>query len=121
MQKLKKDLFSPDLPKTFIPQNDEQETTVYNHNVRTHTNEEGIEGYLYDTLICPYPFTSNSVFRQLLQSIYGTDQELKLQNEYFSVVEGVDEDASKQPYIDFLIERKTLKNQVDSDFQNQIL
>lgn len=121
MQKIKKDLFSAQLPPTFTPQNDEQQTVVYNFNVRPHTDEEGVEGYLYDTLICLYPFTSNSVFKQLLQAIYGTDQELKLQNEYFSVVEGVDEDASKQPYIDFLIARKALKNQVDSDFQNQIL
>jgi len=121
MQKLTKNLFALELPQTFVPQNDEQQTVVYNHNVRPHTNEEGEQGYLYDSIICLYPFTANSIFKQLLEEKYGINHELKLQNEYFSVVESVDENASKQPYIDFLIARKSLKTQVDSDFENQAL
>ena len=117
MEKVKKDLFSEVMPETFVPLNDKQQTVVYNHNVRTHTHDS-VEGYLYDSLICLYPLTANSVFRQLMAEKYGLDYEQKLQNEYTSAVEGIYEGASKQPYIDFLNERKALKTTVDDDCSN---
>jgi len=98
MEKFKKDLFSEVIPETFVPLNDKQQTVVYNHNVRPYT-QDSVEGYLYDSLICLYPLTANSVFRQLMTEKYGLDYEQKLQNEYTSAVEGIDESASKQPYI----------------------
>lgn len=117
MEKFKKDLFSEVMPETFVPLNDKQQTVVYNHNVRTHTHD-GVEGYLYDSLICLYPLTANSVFKQLMSAKYGLDYEHKLQNEYTSAVEGIYESASKQPYIDFLSQRKVLKSSVDNDCLN---
>jgi len=121
MEKFKKDLFSENLPETFVPLNDKQQTVVYNHNIRPHNNEDDVEGYLYDSLICLYPLTANSVFLQLMAEKYGLDYEQKLQNEYTSAVEGIDEGASKQPYIDFLNQRKALKMSVDNDCLNNAI
>lgn len=118
MEKIKIDLFTEVIPQTFVPLHDKQQTVVYNHNIRPHTNEDDVEGYLYDSLICMYPLTANSVFKQLMAEKYGLDYEQKLQNEYTSAVEGIDESASKQPYIDFLNERKALKTTVDNDCLN---
>lgn len=117
MEKLKVDLFVEQKPQTFISQNDVNKRTVYNHNVRTATIDD-VEGYLYDSMISDWPLTSNSIFKQLLEERFGIDYEQKVQNEYFSVIEGIDSEASKQPYIKFLTIRKALKGMVEKDFSD---
>jgi hypothetical protein len=115
MEKLKTDLFVELRPQTFISQNDINKRTVYNHNVRPVTKDD-VEGFLYDSLISDWPLTSNSIFKQLLEAKHGLDYEQKVQNEYFSVVEGIDSSASKQPYIEFLNKRKAIKSMIENDF-----
>lgn len=117
MQKLKNDLFSETLPETFIPQNDAQQSTLYNHNIRPFVNGD-IDGFLYDCLICQYPLTRQNLLTQMMEEKYGYNVELKLQNEYFAAVEQLDETASKQPYLNFLMARKEIRSQVYNDCQN---
>lgn len=94
-------------------------TTLYNHNqhfVKT-TDEQGNKTKVneYDSLLVKYPVTANTVFAALLNARYDANDEKKLLNDYNAALLGIEDESKKQPYIEFLAERKALRAMVDAD------
>ncbi|MCM1223964.1 MAG: reverse transcriptase domain-containing protein [Lachnospiraceae bacterium] len=94
-------------------------TTLYNHNqhfVET-TNEQGkkVKVNEYDSLLVTYPVNANTVLAALLNARYDSNTESKLLNDYNAAQLGIEDESKKQPYLDFLAERKSLRAMVDAD------
>lgn len=94
-------------------------TTLYNHNqhfVET-TDEQGKKTKVneYDSLLVKYPVTANTVLAALLNARYDANMENKLLNDYNAAQLGIEDESKKQPYLDFLAERKALRAMVDAD------
>lgn len=60
--------------------------------------------------------TENSITEVVVDTLWGNGVEQKLLNDYYSAIEGVLDESYKQPYIDFLTERKAVKEQITADF-----
>ena len=69
----------------------------------------------YNSLLVPYPLTRKHVFQQLITAKYEADDENKLLNDYNSAILGLEDERKKQPYIDFLADRKQLHAMVVAD------
>lgn len=94
-------------------------TTLYNHNqhfVET-TNEQGKKTKVneYDSLLVKYPVTANTILAALLNARYDANMESKLLNDYNAAQLGIEDESKKQPYLDFLAERKALRAMIDAD------
>nr|DAI97824.1 MAG TPA: hypothetical protein [Caudoviricetes sp.] len=94
-------------------------TTLYNHNqhFEERTNEEGkkVKVNVYDSLLVAAPVTANTILETLIAAKYSSSEEAKLLNDYNAAMLGIEEEAKKQPYLDFLSERKALRAMVDAD------
>ncbi len=62
--------------------------------------------------------SSNSIIEQVLSAVYGTDVEAKLINDYNAVNEGILDISYKDRYIQYLSDRKCLKEQIEKDYGN---
>ena len=94
-------------------------TTLYNHNQHyvEVENEQGKKTKVneYDSLLVKYPVTDNTILAALLNARYDANMENKLLNDYNAAVLGIEDDSKKQPYLDFLAERKALRAMIDTD------
>ena len=94
-------------------------TTLYNHNqhLEERTNEEGkkVKVNVYDSLLVAAPVTANTILEALIAAKHSSSEEAKLLNDYNAAVLGIEDEAKKQPYLDFLSERKALRAMVDAD------
>lgn len=116
---LKRGLQSKAVQPTFDVIDRVNGTTLYNHNqhfVET-TDEQGNKTKVneYDSLLVKYPVTANTVFAALLNARYDANTESKLLNDYNAAQLGIEDESKKQPYLDFLAERKALRAMVDAD------
>jgi hypothetical protein len=114
-QKLFKNQKSGTRPSVFSIQNDIEQTTQYNFNITEGVDADGNEEFTYDCLHISYPLTRKNVFANLIEAIYPTSIEQKMQNDFIAKKEGIDENADQQPFIDFLNERKALRLMVIND------
>lgn len=116
---LKRGLHSAKVQPTFDVIDRITGTTLYNHNQHyvEVVDEQGDKKKenVYDSLLVHYPVTANTVFAALLNARYDTNVESKLLNDYNAAVLGVEDEAKKQPYLDFLAERKSLRAMVEAD------
>lgn len=116
---LKRGLHSAKVQPTFDVIDRITGTTLYNHNQHyvEVVDEQGDKKKenVYDSLLVHYPVTANTVFAALLNARYDTNVESKLLNDYNATVLGVEDEAKKQPYLDFLAERKSLRAMVEAD------
>ena len=69
----------------------------------------------YNSLLVPYPLTRKHVFQQLITAKYEADDESKLLNDYNAAMLGLEDESKKQPYLDFLADRKQLHAMVVAD------
>lgn len=94
-------------------------TTLYNHNqhIEQRTNDEGKKEKInvYDSLLVAAPVTANTILEALIAAKHSSSEEAKLLNDYNAAVLGIEDEAKKQPYLDFLSERKALRAMVDAD------
>ena len=94
-------------------------TTLYNHNQHyvEVENEQGKKTKVneYDSLLVKYPVTANTILAALLNARYDANMENKWLNDYNAAVLGIEDDSKKQPYLDFLAERKALRAMIDTD------
>ncbi|MCM1516018.1 MAG: reverse transcriptase domain-containing protein [Paraprevotella sp.] len=116
---LKRGLHSEKVQPTFDVIDRIKGTTLYNHNqhfVET-TDEQGNKTKVneYDSLLVKYPVTANTVFAALLNGRYDANDEKKLLNDYNAAMLGIEDEGKKQPYLEFLAERKALRAMVDAD------
>lgn len=94
-------------------------TTLYNHNqhIEERTDEAGnkVKVNVYDSLLVAAPVTANTVLEALIAAKHSRNEEAKLLNDYNAAMLGIEDEAKKQPYLDFLSERKALRAMVDAD------
>lgn len=125
LKRLSVGLHSDSVQPTFDVVDRVKGTTLYNHNqhyveVPTEAGEEGETKKVneYDSLLVDYPVTANTVLQALIAAKYSNDVEKKLINDYNAAVAGIESEERKQPYLDFLAERKALRAMVDADCAN---
>lgn len=88
-------------------------------NIDTLENGEVIHNWKADTVKVYAPLSSNKILKAVLEEYYGQDKELKLINDYNSVMAGMaleeDKDTVIGKYQDFLAERIAIKKQIEDD------
>lgn len=116
---LKIGLTSKEVQPTFDNIDRVKGTTLYNFQQQwvEKEDEEGKKVRInqYNSLLVPYPLTRKHVFQQLITAKYEADDENKLLNDYNSAMLGLEDESKKQPYIDFLADRKQLHAMVVAD------
>ena len=119
MNRLSKGLHSDSLQPTFDVIDKVKGTTLYNFNQHPvqQEQEDGTKKkvYEYDSLRVDYPVNGNHVFETLITELYPANTESKLVNDYNAALAGIEDEGKKQPYLDFLAQRKLLREQVDTD------
>ena len=118
---LKRGLHSDKVQPTFDVIDRVNGTTLYNHNQHfvEQVDEQGNKKKVneYDSVLVRYPVTANTVLAALLNARYDSNAENKLLNDYNAAQLGIEDESKKQPYLDFLAERKALRAMVDADCQ----
>ena len=119
---LKIGLISKDVQPTFDNIDRVKGTTLYNFD-QQWVEREDEQGHVervnqYNSLLVPYPLTRKHVFQQLITAKYEADDESKLLNDYNAAVLGLEDESKKQPYLDFLADRKQLHAMVVADCAN---
>lgn len=117
-------------PEKIYDYNNGQGSFLYNHNitevmvvkdengsiaVTTDKNVATGTMYQYDSCRCEYPRTANNIFATLLTAKYPASVESKLSNDYQAADLGVLDESYKTGYINFLKDRKAIKEMVDAD------
>lgn len=68
------------------------------------------------------PLTKDKIAAAVIEDKWGLNYENKLLNDYYGAIEGILPIEKKQPYINFLAERKAIKEQIAKDcLENNIL
>ena len=116
---LKIGLISKEVQPTFDNIDRVKGTTLYNFQQQwvEKEDEEGkkVRVNQYNSLLVPYPLTRKHVFQQLITAKYEADDESKLLNDYNAAMLGLEDESKKQPYLDFLADRKQLHAMVVAD------
>ena len=129
-ERLTVNLLAEQRPEVFEDLHNGKGTIHYNHNI-TEVNVKETEGggveivsdpaeatgtrFKHDTLRVDWPITKNNILATLLNAKFDRNQESKMVNDYEAANLGILDASHKQPYIDFLTERKALKEMVDAD------
>lgn len=79
-------------------------------------NAESITEWQYNEVVVWGPIMSDSVTKEVMNSMWSKDAEQKLLNDYNSAQLGILGDEYIVKYKDFLTQRKALKEQIDKDF-----
>ena len=58
--------------------------------------------------------TADKITRAVVDYLWGNGLEQKLLNDYYGALEGVLSEDKKQPYLDYLAQRKVVKEEIDS-------
>ena len=58
--------------------------------------------------------TADKITRAVVDYLWGNGLEQKLLNDYYGALEGVLSEDKKQPYLDFLAQRKVVKEEIDN-------
>ena len=61
------------------------------------------------------PLTKDKITAAVIEDKWGLNYENKLLNDYYGAIEGILPIEKKQPYINFLSERKAIKEQIAKD------
>lgn len=94
---------------------------VFNIEENIETLEDGgiLHNWKADTVKVYAPLSSNKILKAVLEEYYGQDKELKLINDYNSVMAGIaleeDKETVMAKYQDFLAKRIAIKRQVEED------
>ena len=88
-------------------------------DIITLDNENIIHNWKADAVKVYEPLSSNKILKAVLDEYYGQDKELKLINDYNSVMAGIvleeDKETVVAKYQDFLAKRIAIKRQVEED------
>ena len=76
--------------------------------------ESGFSAY---QVVVDGAMTKSAVTEAVMNGFYGNGYEQKLINDYYAAIEGILPIEYKQPYLDFLNERKALKAMIHEEIQ----
>lgn len=68
-----------------------------------------------ETIIVWSPLSKDKITTAVMEDKWGVNYENKLLNDYYAAIEGILPIEKKQPYLDFLEERKAVKEQIIID------
>ena len=116
-------------PETFVDLNDGKGGFVYNFEVeeieekvpaeQTEEDEEpqttNATKYRYSSLVMEAPKTQNNILETLLSERIPINREQKLLNDYNAAKEKILPASAKEAYIEFLAEKKRIKEMVEDD------
>ena len=108
-------------PKKLEPLGNGLYLYVFNVEECINTSEYGEVQHYWkaDTVKVYAPLSSNKILKAVLEQYYGQDKELKLINDYNSVMTGIilqeDKETVVNKYQDFLAKRLAIKRQVEED------
>jgi len=90
----------------------ENAMAVYRWDIKEEEN-----GYSCLEVRFPGAISREKVTEHVLAALYGNGLEQKLLNDYYAAMEGILPIEHKQPYLDFLLERKQLKEDIHAQIQ----
>ena len=127
--KLHEGLVSDTMPEKIIDLNDGKGGFVYNYGIQEVTEEVTVEPaeeeeephtatvtkYRHNSVVMTAPKTQNHIIETLLTVKYPVNREQKLLNDYNAAKEKILPTSAKDGYLDFLAEKKAIKEMVEAD------
>lgn len=127
--KLHEGLVSDTMPEKIIDLNDGKGGFVYNYGIQEVTEEVTVEPaeeeeephtatvtkYRHNSVVMTAPKTQNHIIETLLTVKYPVNREQKLLNDYNAAKEKILPTSAKGGYLDFLAEKKAIKEMVEAD------
>lgn len=127
--KLHEGLVADTMPEKIIDLNDGKDGFVYNYGIQEVTEEVTVEPaeeeeephtatvtkYRHNSVVMTAPKTQNHIIETLLTAKYPTNREQKLLNDYNAAKEKILPTSAKDGYLDFLAEKKAIKEMVEAD------
>lgn len=127
--KLHEGLVSDTMPETFVDLNDGKGGFVYNFEIEEFPEEVTVEPaeeeeeahtatvtkYRHSSLVMAAPKTQNHILETLLTERIQANREQKLINDYNAANEGILPKSAKAAYLEFLAEKKRIKEMVEAD------
>lgn len=127
--KLHEGLVADTMPEKIIDLNDGKGGFVYNYGIQEVTEEVTVEPaeeeeephtatvtkYRHNSVVMTAPKTQNHIIETLLTAKYPTNREQKLLNDYNAAKEKILPTSAKDGYLDFLAEKKAIKEMVEAD------
>ena len=71
--------------------------------------------YRHSSLVMTAPKTQNHILETLLSERIPINREQKLLNDYNAAMEGILPESAKNGYLEFLVEKKAIKEMVEAD------
>ena len=127
--KLHEGLVSDTMPEKIIDLNDGKGGFVYNFDIEEFPEEVTVEPaeeeeeahtatvtkYRHSSLVMTAPKTQNHIIETLLTERVPANREQKLLNDYNAAKENILPESAKAAYLEFLAEKKRIKEMVESD------
>ena len=127
--KLHEGLVSDTMPEKIIDLNDGKGGFVYNFDIEEFPEEVTVEPaeeeeeshtatvtkYRHSSLVMTAPKTQNHMLETLLTERVPANREQKLLNDYNAAKENILPEAAKAAYLEFLAEKKRIKEMVEAD------
>ena len=127
--KLHEGLVADTMPEKIIDLNDGKGGFVYNYGIQEVTEEVTVEPaeeeeephtatvtkYRHNSVVMTAPKTQNHIIETLLTAKYPANREQKLLNDYNAAKEKILPTSAKDGYLDFLAEKKAIKEMVEAD------
>ena len=82
--------------------------------------EEPTKAWQYNEVVVWGPVTSDVVTKAVMNYIWSKDVEQKYINDYNAAVLGILDSSYIDAYKDFMVQRKTIKEQIDKDYNEYI-
>ena len=100
--------------------NIEEVSNINNTIVHSENNTENIKSYEYDEVVVWSPISSDSITKAVMNYIWSKDAEQKYINDYNAATLGILDSSYIEAYKNFMIQRKSIKEQIDKDYNEYI-
>lgn len=81
---------------------------------QVENNEHGEPQWEYYEIMVFATVTADKITRAVIDLLWGNGLEQKYLNDYYAAVEGLLPESAKDNYINFLAQRKTIKEEIDN-------
>ena len=82
--------------------------------------EEPTKAWQYNEVVVWGPVTSDGVTKEVINAMWSKDAEQKYINDYNAAILGILDESYIEAYKNFITQRKSIKEQVDKDYNEYI-
>ena len=100
--------------------NIEEVSNSNNTIVHSENNTENIKSYEYNEVVVWSPISSDSITKAVMNYIWSKDAEQKYINDYNAATLGILDSSYIEAYKNFMIQRKSIKEQIDKDYNEYL-